>query len=108
MNSINGNKQHKKNKQVQQHKTLKTNYPFKQHNSKNTRIAGKTIFFIDWKQNKQQDKTKNTNQKQKKYKNKANIETERLKHTPWKQKQEQQKKQIDWQYWKQLGLKRGC
>ena len=33
MNSINGNKQHKKNKQEQKHKTQqKTNYPFKQHN----------------------------------------------------------------------------
>ena len=80
----NKNKKHKK----------KTNYPFKQHNSKNTRIAGKTafFFFIDWKQNKQQDKSKNTNEKQQNTKNKANIETERLKHTPWKQKQEQQKK----------------
>ena len=45
-------------------KKKKINYPSKQHNSKNTRIAGKTVFYIDWKQNKQQDKSENTNEKQ--------------------------------------------
>ena len=47
---------------------------------------------MDWKQNKQQDKSKNTNEKQQNTQNKANIEIERLKHTPWKPKQEKQKK----------------
>ena len=31
---------------------------------KNTRIPGENSFFIDWKQNKQQDKSKNASEKQ--------------------------------------------
>ena len=52
------------------------------------------MFFIDWKQNKKQDKNIRTIKQNKKIaKNETNIETERQKHTPWKQKQKQLKKQ---------------
>ena len=86
---------------------MKDKLPFNQHNSNNTtRSAGKTVFFIDWKQNKKQDKNKTkTKQKQNttNTKNKTNIETERQKHTPWKHKQKQHKK-ITSRKWKQLGF----
>ena len=42
----------------------------------------KNSFFHRLKQNKKQDKNRNPEQKQGNTKNNANIETERLKHTP--------------------------
>ena len=60
------------------------------------------MFFIDWEQNKKQDKKWEQNKKT--TKNKTNIETERQKHTPWKQKQQ---KKTNNQKWKQLGFQKG-
>ena len=111
MNSINGNKQHKENKQEQiiKHRkqtTLLSIITQKKHQN----CRENSFFFIDWKQNKQQDKSQNTNEKQQNTKNKANIETERLKHTPWKQtnknnRRKQNKLSIMKATWV---LKRGC
>ena len=55
---------------------------------KGTQIAGKTVFsFIDWKQNRKQDKHETNNTK-----NKANMETERQKHTSWKETKTKEEK----------------
>ena len=82
------------NKQEQKHKTWNPNYPFNQHNSKNTRIQEKKqLFFFHRLKAKQETRQKQKHRaKTKNTKNIANIETERLKHTPWKQKQEQHNK----------------
>ena len=104
---MNWNKQHNKNKQEQKQQKNKTNYPFKQHNSKKTpELKENSFFSLIESKTSNRTKTK-TLIKNKKYQNKANIETERLKHTPWKQKQEQQKKKTNCQKSKQLGFKKG-
>ena len=54
-----------KNKRI----TYKTNYLLTNLTSQNTNIAEKTMFFIDWKQNKKQDKQKNKYQKQNQHRN---------------------------------------
>ena len=85
MNSLNWKETTQENKQKQTHKPEKPNYPFNQHSSKNTRIAGKTAFFQRLKakqerrtKTKTQNKTKEKHQKQSQHDNKK---TERLKHT---------------------------
>ena len=86
MEIINTRKTNKnKNIKQQNQTTLSTNIT-----QKTPELQGKQ-FFMDWKQSEKQDKNKNTKLKEENTKNNANIETERLKHTPWKQKQEQQK-----------------
>ena len=92
MNYLKWKQQHKKNQQEQKHKTQNQNTLLTNIDKRNTRIGGKTTFFHKLKarqetRQKQKHKTKTTNTK-----NKANIETERLKHSSWKQKHEQQDK----------------
>ena len=100
METNNTRKNTNKNIKHKNQTTLLTNITQKHQKCK------ENSFFIDWKQNKKKDKNKNTTPPPRK-KKKANIETERLNHTPWKQKQEQQKKTIKSQKWKQLGFQKG-
>ena len=61
--------------------------------TKNTRIAGKIVFFIDWKQNKKENKNKTQNKTKKHQKqSQHNKKTERLKHTQWKQNKNNRRK----------------
>ena len=69
-------------------------------------MQGKQLFFFHRLKAKQETRQKHKT-KTKNTKNKANIETERLKHTQWKQTQEQQKRKKGAKNESNLGFKKG-